>query len=64
MGCTYANGIQCPYTGCIGWPCPYYLKYTSAPTVPDISYMPSMAKHIHEFTTDELLAEIRRRCGT
>jgi len=63
MGCSrpfYANcpkeGNSAPQMGCFG--CIYH-------TSDDFpAYTTSVAKHIHEFTTDELLAEIRRRLGT
>lgn len=40
----------CPYTACVGSACP--------------SWASTSAKYIRDFTTDELLAEIRRRCET
>lgn len=61
MGCSKPSFSPCPkgygtsYLGCFG--CMYH--------IPDYAvYMPSAAKRINEFTTDELLAEIKRRVGT
>ena len=65
MGCSKPQTIPCPKAGpftlvsCFG--CQFHVIESNGT---GSLYMPSIAKHIHEFTTDELLAEIRRRCGT
>ena len=56
----------CPHTACIGKACPSFVELSPfAPFSPlnsEISYFSGVAKPINQFTTDELLAEIRRRC--
>jgi hypothetical protein len=67
MGCSKPQMMACPRadpltpTFCFG--CTYHILESSG-TGPGSMYYPSMAKHINEFTTDELLAEIKRRMGT
>jgi len=64
MGCSKPDWVPCPQTGatspnCLG--CGYHFYDTVGYTATTPCALP---KYIHQFTTDELLAEIRRRCGT
>ena len=68
MGCSKPQWVPCPQgdstaPNCTG--CQYHTIETNGSAwYPSYQYLSSVAKHIHEFTTDELLAELKRRCGT
>jgi len=66
MGCSKPRYVQCPKASltdpdpmCFG--CQYHTIESNGT---GMYYYPSVAKHISEFTADELLAEIKRRMGT
>jgi hypothetical protein len=68
MGCSKPDNIPCPQAGspsplCIA--CGYYYIHIDDGCTASISWnIPKVAKFIDQFTTDELLAEIKRRMGT
>ena len=66
MGCSKPQFVTCPMANRTApqlncWGCQFH---TIESTGTDAVYYPSVAKHITEFTSDELLAEIKRRAGT
>lgn len=63
MGCSKPLWEPCPQSTCTSL-CPYWAYPGLSSGGSATSYNSGVAKRITEFTTDELLAEIRRRCGT
>jgi len=64
MGCSKPQFTSCPMNNRTApqlncWGCQYHTIESNGSAM----YYPSVAKHIREFTTDELLAEIKRRMG-
>lgn len=64
MGCSKPDHIPCPRAGttapfCIA--CRYHYLTIRDENCTSMSYFSPVAKTIDQFTTDELLAEIRRR---
>ena len=55
------NPSRCTLTVCCGESCAFFIKVAAYPMIP--SMVPTRSAFINEFTTDELLAEIKRRMG-